>query len=176
MDMNSKINGEQPKKRKPRKSVDERIAETDKTLKEYEEKVKILENRRKALVAKQKKEERDKRTHRLCIVGGVVEKALGEHLTDEQCKRFEELLTGDENTMRKFKDAMNATAANATAATANATTANATAANATAANAATANATTANAATANATTAKSVTPLEKIAAMQNSDYEERGNV
>jgi len=64
---------------------DERKRDTEKTLSK-------IETSRKELVAKIAAEERKKRTHNLCEVGGLVYKYFGENLTGEQFKDILDVL------------------------------------------------------------------------------------
>lgn len=79
------------------KPLDERVAEKQARLEEMLKKAKLYENQLKQLEARQKDEERKKRTHRLIEIGATVEAITGTPLEGENLLRFASYLRRLEN-------------------------------------------------------------------------------
>lgn len=64
----------------------------DEKTEELDEKIRILEERKKQYIKKEKAKIRQARTHRFCQLGGMIEKIAGRPLVDEDIERIERFL------------------------------------------------------------------------------------
>lgn len=82
-----------------RRTIDEQI-------KALEEKEQILKARKQQLLAKNREQERKKRTHRLIEVGGAVESVLGRPIEKEDLPKLIAFLQEQERRGQYFSKAM----------------------------------------------------------------------
>ena len=103
--IDSIITEESMKKR--RRTNEERIANLEQRQAKLEEERKKLNAQMRK--AKQQKSEADRkeRTHKLCQIGGLVEKYLGRALTESDWERFEEFLLRCRKNGESFLNFMN---------------------------------------------------------------------
>lgn len=82
-----------------RRTIDEQI-------KALEEKEQILKARKQQLLAKNREQERKKRTHRLIEVGGAVESVLGRPIEHDELPKLLNFLKQQEERGQYFSKAM----------------------------------------------------------------------
>jgi hypothetical protein len=90
------------------KSYEERILELERKEQETLEKSKRYSAQAKELKKKQAAEERQKRTHRLCQIGGAVESVLGRAIEQEELPKLIAFLQKQEMNGKYFSKAMRA--------------------------------------------------------------------
>ena len=95
---------------KSKKSLDERIKETDGLWLKAVEKAKQYEERKKQLERKKKEEDRKARTHRLIQIGGAAENILGREFEEEDIVLFMNFLKQQERNGGYFTKAMSKSA------------------------------------------------------------------
>ena len=76
-------------------------------IKKKNERLKIIENRKKQLNARKNDEKQKARTHHLCQIGGMIYKILGREFEDGDVERLENFLNGQEQRGGYFSKAMN---------------------------------------------------------------------
>lgn len=91
---------------KSQRSIEERISEKEVQYEQALEKVKQYQAQMKRLKQQQKAEERKKRTHLLCQLGGVIEKVLARPLVEEDVMRLLNFLNQQERNGKYFTKAM----------------------------------------------------------------------
>lgn len=91
---------------KSQRSIEERISEKEVQYEQIMEKAKQYQAQMKRLKQQQKAEERKKRTHLLCQIGGVVEKVLARPLVEEDVMRLLNFLNQQERNGKYFTKAM----------------------------------------------------------------------
>lgn len=91
---------------KSQRSIEERISEKEVQYEQIMEKAKQYQAQMKRLKQQQKAEERKKRTHLLCQIGGVVEKVLARPLVEEDVMRLLQFLNQQERNGKYFTKAM----------------------------------------------------------------------
>lgn len=91
---------------KSQKSMEDRINEKNLKYEQAMEKAKQYQAQVKRLMQQQKAEERKKRNHILCQIGGVVEKVLERTLTEEDVLRLLNFLNQQERNGKYFTRAM----------------------------------------------------------------------
>jgi hypothetical protein len=91
---------------KAKKSYEERMQEMEHREKETLEKAKQYAAQRKELQKKHEAENRKKRTHRLCQIGGAVESVLGCAIEEEDIPKLIVFLNRQELNGRFFSKAM----------------------------------------------------------------------
>lgn len=89
-----------------KRSYEERMLEMAQKEQETLEKAKQYAAQRKELKKKHEAEDRKKRTHRLCQIGGAVESVLGSALEDEDIPKLIAFLNKQEANGRFFSKAM----------------------------------------------------------------------
>jgi hypothetical protein len=93
---------------KSTRSYEERILELEIKEQETLEKSKRYSAKAKELKRKQAEEERKKRTHRLCQIGGAVESVLGRAIEPEELPKLIGFLQKQETNGKFFSKAMRA--------------------------------------------------------------------
>ena len=88
------------------RSIEERISEKEIQYEQVMEKAKQYQVQMKRLKQQQKAEERKKRTHLLCQIGGIVEKVLDRPLVEEDVMRLLNFLNQQERNGKYFTRAM----------------------------------------------------------------------
>ena len=88
------------------KSYEERLLEMERREQESLEKAKKYAAQKRELQKRQKAEERKKRTHRLCVIGGAVESVLGCPIEEEDIPKLIGFLKRQEANGRYFSKAM----------------------------------------------------------------------
>ena len=88
------------------RSIEERISEKEIQYEQVMEKAKQYQAQMKRLKQQQKAEERKKRTHLLCQIGGTVEKGLDRPLVEEDVMRLLNFLNQQERNGKYFTRAM----------------------------------------------------------------------
>lgn len=88
------------------RSIEERISEKEIQYEQVMEKAKQYQAQMKRLKQQQKAEERKKRTHLLCQIGGIVEKVLARPLVEEDVMRFLNFLNQQEQNGKYFTRAV----------------------------------------------------------------------
>lgn len=88
------------------KSYEERIDEKDEEIRKALEKVNQIKEQKKALEKRRKEADRKARTHRLIVIGGIAEKALGREFVDGDEELFEKFLYGQESRGGYYSRAM----------------------------------------------------------------------
>lgn len=91
---------------KSQRSIEERISEKEVQYEQIMEKAKQYQAQMKRLKQQQKAEERKKRTHLLCQIGGVVEKVLARPLVEDDVMRLLNFLNQQERNGKYFTKAM----------------------------------------------------------------------
>ena len=91
---------------KSTKSYEERLLEMEKREQESLEKARRYAAQKKELLRRQKAEENKNRTHRLCVIGGVVESVLGCPIEEEDIPKLIGFLKRQEANGRYFSKAM----------------------------------------------------------------------
>jgi hypothetical protein len=91
---------------KSTRSYEERILELELKEQETLEKSKRYSAKAKELKRKQAEEERQKRTHRLCQIGGAVESVLGRAIEPEELPKLINFLNQQETNGKYFSRAM----------------------------------------------------------------------
>lgn len=91
---------------KSQRSIEERIVEKNQQYEQVMEKAKQYQAQMKRLKQQQKAEERKKRTHLLCQIGGVVEKVLARPLREEDVMLLLNFLKQQERNGKFFTKAM----------------------------------------------------------------------
>ena len=84
------------------KSYEERLLEMERREQESLEKAKKYAAQKRELQKRQKAEESKKRTHRLCVIGGVVESVLGCPIEEEDIPKLIGFLKRQEANGRYF--------------------------------------------------------------------------
>ena len=88
------------------RSYEERILELERREQESIEKSKQYSAQAKALKKKQAEEERKKRTHRLCQIGGAVQSVLGRPIEEDEIEKLIAFLKKQEANGKFFSKAM----------------------------------------------------------------------
>lgn len=88
------------------RSIEERISEKEIQYEQVMEKAKQYQAQMKRLKQQQKAEERKKRTHLLCQIGGTVEKVLDRPLVEEDVMRLLNFINQQERNGKYFTRAM----------------------------------------------------------------------
>ena len=88
------------------KSYEERLLEMERREQESLEKAKKYAAQKRELQKRQKAEESKNRTHRLCVIGGVVESVLGCPIEEEDIPKLIGFLKRQEANGRYFSKAM----------------------------------------------------------------------
>lgn len=91
---------------KTKKSFEERMLEMERREQESLEKAKQYAAQKKELKKRHDAEERKKRTHRLCQIGGAVESVLGYAIEEEDIPKLIAFLKKQEANGRYFTKAM----------------------------------------------------------------------
>lgn len=91
---------------KSQRSIEERISEKEVQYEQIMEKAKQYQAQMKRLKQQQKAEERKRRTHLLCQIGGVVEKVLARPLVEDDVMRLLNFLNQQERNGKYFTKAM----------------------------------------------------------------------
>lgn len=91
---------------KTKKSFEERMLEMERREQESLEKAKQYAAQKKELKKRYDAEERRKRTHRLCQIGGAVESVLGNAIEEEDIPKLIAFLKKQEANGRYFTKAM----------------------------------------------------------------------
>ena len=91
---------------KSQRSIEERISEKEALYEQTIEKAKQYQAQMKRLKQQQKAEERKRRTHLLCQIGGVVEKMIARPLVEEDVMRLLNFLKKQEQNGKYFTKAM----------------------------------------------------------------------
>ena len=91
---------------KSKKTLEERMRDMEQREQETIEKAKRYEAQRKGLKKRYEAEERKKRTHRLCVIGGAVESVLGGAIEEEDIPKLIAFLNKQESNGKFFSKAM----------------------------------------------------------------------
>ena len=104
---NLSIDDIEKESKRRRKTSEERIADLEEKQAKLDEERKKIDAQLKKI--KQQKDEKDRkvRTHRLCQIGGLVEKYIGRNLTDSDISMFESFLVYCRNNEELFANYMN---------------------------------------------------------------------
>ena len=87
-------------------TLEEKIEKTKEQIAQADERRRQYAARLKKMEQKYKKQERDKRTHRLIQLGAIVEKVLGRSTSEEELKKLEWFLEDQEKRDHYFTRAM----------------------------------------------------------------------
>ena len=91
---------------KSKKSLEERMLDIEQREQATIEKAKRYEAQKRELKKKLETEERKKRTHRLCVIGGAVESVLGATIEEEDIPKLIAFLNKQELNGKFFSKAM----------------------------------------------------------------------
>ena len=91
---------------KSKKTLEERMRDMEQREQESIEKAKRYEAQKKELKKRYDAEERKKRTHRLCVIGGAVESVLGGAIEEEDIPKLITFLKKQESNGKFLSNAM----------------------------------------------------------------------